>query len=129
MTREQEELIQLENDWCDAIRQHDRTKLATILADDYTNTDAEGTVWTKETDLANFVPGRYVVTSLTLQGLEPRVYGNAAVVTGRDEVKAKFKDVDVSGSYRWTDTWVKDKSGSWRCVASHGSRIAYTSEL
>jgi len=131
MTPEQLQLIERENEWSRAILNRNLRKLEEILADDYTNTDAEGTVWTKETDLANFTSNSYVARSLKLTE-EPivRVYGNSAVVTGCDEVEAKFKDVDVSGPYRWTDTWVRqDENSPWRCVASHGSRITYSRGL
>ena len=128
-----DELINLENEWYAALlapieeRASSVEKLRAILADGYINTVSEGTILKKDGDIANFGSGRYVERSLKLTG-EMKVYpeddSNAvsAVVTGADEVEATYDSVDVSGSYHWTDFWVKDGNGAWRCVASHGSR-------
>jgi len=54
--------------------------------------------------------------------LKVRVYGDAAVVTGRFTTKETLKGRDISGQYRFTDTWIK-KAGRWLCVAGQGSKI------
>jgi len=51
-----------------------------------------------------------------------RVYGKAAVVTYRETVKGQYKDKDISGQSRETDTWVK-LAGRWQIVATHLSKI------
>jgi hypothetical protein len=45
------------------------------------------------------------------------------ILTGRNTQKETLKGKDISGQYRWTDTFVK-KAGHWQCVASHWSKIA-----
>ena len=55
--------------------------------------------------------------------MKARVYGDAAVVTGGNTTKETIKGKDISGLYRWTDTWIK-KAGRWQCVATHASKIA-----
>jgi ketosteroid isomerase-like protein len=55
--------------------------------------------------------------------MKVRVYGDEAVVTGRNTTKGQFKGRDISGQYRWTDTWAK-RNGRWQCVAEHDSKIA-----
>ena len=55
--------------------------------------------------------------------MKVRVFGNAAVVTGRTTIKGgKYKGKDISGQYRFTDTWVK-RNGHWLCVASANTRV------
>ena len=54
--------------------------------------------------------------------MKVRVYGDAAVVLGRNTVKEQYKGKDISGQSRFTDTWVK-KDGRWQCVATAGSKI------
>src|SRR2546422_10503005 len=51
------------------------------------------------------------------------VYGAAAVVVGRAVEKGRNKSGPYARRVRWTDTWVQ-RSGQWRCVASHTSLIA-----
>ena len=67
--------------------------------------------------------GEDVVTSAAADDMKVRVYGNAAVVTGRYTVKEQFKGTDLSGPYRFTDTFIK-RAGRWQCVATHSSKIA-----
>ena len=77
---------------------------------------------TKAQALANLKSGADVYTSAVGDEWKVRVYGDAAVVLGRWTVKEQYKGKDVSGQYRFTDTWVK-KGGRWQCVASAGTKI------
>jgi len=119
----EQELIKLENEWGDAWVKRDVAFFDRIIADDYTWTSPEGIVWTKAQDLALVKSGDVVITSWVLAEMKVRVYGDAAVVTGRSSVKETYKGEDVSGQYRWTHTWVK-RAGRWRCVTGHSSEIA-----
>ena len=60
--------------------------------------------------------------SLEISDIKVHVYGNSAVATGTGNVKASMKGHDISGTYRFTDTWVK-RNGKWQCVASQGTKI------
>jgi ketosteroid isomerase-like protein len=119
----EQELIKLENEWADAWVKRDVAFFDRIIADDYTWTSSEGIVWTKAQDLALVKSGKDVITSWVLAEMKVRVYGDAAVVTGRSTVKETYKGEDVSGQYRWTHTWVK-RAGRWQCVAGHSSETA-----
>ena len=116
-------LIKLENDWNDATVKRDVVVLGTVLADDYIFTDPEGVMFTKAQELAMLKSGEDVVTSAVSTDMKVRVYGNAAVVTGHYAAKEQLKGKDISGTYAYTDTWVK-RPGSWVCVATHASRLA-----
>jgi ketosteroid isomerase-like protein len=122
-TPAEQELINLENRWEDASLKGDTAFLERIMAEDFTDTDPEGTVSTKAQDIANIKSGELKFTSATIDDMKARVYGDAAVVTGRNTMKGQFKGKDISGQYRWTDTWVK-RDGRWQCVAGHASTIA-----
>jgi lactate dehydrogenase-like 2-hydroxyacid dehydrogenase len=78
-------------------------------------------------DAAFLKSGDFAVTSCVHHELKVRVYGDAAVVTGRDTIIETYKGKDVSGQHRWTHTWVK-RAGSWHCVAGHSSEIAQKKE-
>lgn len=118
----EQELIKLENEWADAWVKRDVAFFDRIMADDYTWTSPWGDVSTKAQDLALVKSGQDVVKSWVLADMKVRVYGDAAVVTGRDTVKETYKGEDVSGQHRWTHTWVK-RAGRWQCVAAHSSEI------
>lgn len=119
----EQELIKLEKEWADAAQKADVAAMGRFMADDYVGTDFEGTLWDKQKSLAVLKSGEDKVSSIVLEDLKARVFGDAAVVTGRAIVKEVYKGRDLSGQYRFTDTWVK-RGGQWQCVASQGSKIA-----
>jgi ketosteroid isomerase-like protein len=119
----EQELIKLEKELADAWAKRDVAFFDRVIADDFTWTAPYGIVSTKAQSLATLKSGEDVVTSWVVDEMKVRVYGDAAVVTGRSTIKETYKGEDVSGQYRWTDTWVK-RAGRWQCVAGHSSEIA-----
>ena len=50
------------------------------------------------------------------------VYGDTAIAIGTEIDKGTQNGKDASGSYRWTDTWVKI-GGQWQCVATQSTTV------
>jgi ketosteroid isomerase-like protein len=119
----EQELLKLEQDWNNAIIRSDWAFLDSIWADDSTETDSEGVIWTKAQSLASLKSGGEIVTSMVPDDMKVRVYGDAAVVTGRLTMKSTFMGKDNSDERRWTDTWIR-KAGRWQCVATQSSKVA-----
>jgi len=122
----EQELIRLENEWAEAWRKGDVAFFERIEADDYTWTSPWGEVWTKARDLAfvkSIKPEKSVTRSQVIAEMKVRVYGDAAVVTGRDIIKEMHEGKEITRQERWTNTWVK-RAGRWQCVAGHSSDIA-----
>jgi len=118
----EQELIKLVNDWMNAEVKADMAFLDQFIAEDCVITDPVGVVWTKAQFLAGLKSGEGVVISSVLDNMKARVYGDAAVVTGRMTTKQTFKGKDISGQYQCTDTFIR-KAGRWQCVAIHISMI------
>jgi ketosteroid isomerase-like protein len=119
----QNELIKLENDWNNALVKRDMAALNRVMADDWTFIDPDdGTIMTKAQALASIKSGEDVYTSAVGDEWKVRVYGDAAVVLGRLTGKEQYKGKDVSGQYRFTDTWIM-RAGRWQCVATASARI------
>lgn len=116
------ELIQLENEWNDALVKADVQKLDQIYAGEFILTNADGEVWDKAKCLALVKSGEDVFSSATTDQIKVSLHGEMAVVTGRMTAKETLKGKDVSGTIRFTDTWCR-KGAAWRCVASHGTKI------
>ena len=51
-----------------------------------------------------------------IDGAKARVYGDAALVTGRYTVKGRYKEQDISGQHRYTNLYIKQQ-GTWRLVS------------
>jgi ketosteroid isomerase-like protein len=115
-------LVDIENAWADAVIKKDIPTLERYYADDVTDVGPDGTMTTKEQDISDIKNGVFVVESATATDLKPRIYGNAAVVTGTGDLKGTYKDQDISGRYRFTDTFVK-QNGQWKCVATQVTRV------
>ena len=119
-----QELIALENDWSQAAVKRDRTALQRFYADEYVFTDENGFVSNKAKEIENISSGVFRLTSYKFEDMKVHLYGDMAVVTGRNTIKGTWEDIkrDVSGPYRFTDVFVK-RSGRWQCVASQSSAV------
>ena len=115
-----QELKRLEDDWLSSYLRGDKQVFDRIVAEDFTRTDESGKVATKaeERELVQAPPAG-VTPSLTNEEMQVRVYGNAAILTGR--IVAKVQE-NVSFQSRFTDTLIK-RNGRWQVVARHYSRI------
>lgn len=114
-------LLQTERDWADAMIKNDVNTIARTEADDYTYFIGSMS-GDKQADLADARNGAFG-GSAELTGMKARIYGDAAVVTGKASLRnAKYKGADVSGDYVFTDTFVK-KDGRWQVIASHAHKL------
>jgi ketosteroid isomerase-like protein len=120
----EQQLIKVENAWSQAAVARDRTALERFYADEYIFTDEDGVVSTKAKELADIGSGAFQLTSYKFEDMNVRLYGNVAVVTGRNTIQGVWSQIahDVSGPYRFTDVFVW-RGGRWQCVASQASRI------
>jgi hypothetical protein len=119
----EQELIKLEKQWGDAMVKGDLAFLDQILAGDYTGIDVDGLTVTKAQFLANLKSKEDVYTSWVMDECKVSVYGDAAIANGLSTGKEQYKGKDISGQYRWLDTWIK-KGGRWQCVASVAAKVA-----
>jgi uncharacterized protein (TIGR02246 family) len=120
----EQELVALEHTWKDAVVKRDAAALQLLYADEYISTDQEGMVWTKAQDIAidtdTAAPSR--VTSYKLDDLKVRVYGEVAIVTGRNTTTGTLFGKTASTKSRFTDVFVK-RNGRWQCVANHTTAV------
>jgi|SRR5262245_39139050 len=116
------DILKLENDWSTAWQKKDAAFFQKLWADEYLSTDQDGATFTKAQDLANLAAAGTSQTSFALTDMKVHVYGDTAVVTGLNTIKATFKGKDTSGAYRFTDVFVK-RDGRWQVVATQSSMI------
>ena len=119
----EQELVQIERDWCAATVKKDAVVLSRILADDYTSVGSRGGTSTKASELAD-LKGTDSFTNCVDTNVKVRIYGDAAVVTGLGTRSGTYKGVAFKDrQVLWTDTFIK-KDGRWQCVASQGTLAA-----
>ena len=122
------ELMQMERDWSNTAKTHDVATVRRVEAEDITTTTPDGTVGDFAQDVKDIESGALTADAWDVSDMKVRVYGDAAVVTGRSTIKnGKYKRpdgkaMDISGDYRFTDTFIK-RNGRWQCVATQGTKI------
>jgi ketosteroid isomerase-like protein len=117
------EITRLSQQVIDASIKGDTAALDALMADDYTVINPSGEVEDKAGHLKALKDGSLVFNSIQPSEINVRVYGDAAVLTARGQVKVKFKGQDVGGPVRTTEFYVK-QGGKWRCVSAQVTRIA-----
>lgn len=123
----EQEIELVERAWAKAVEKNDVQEIGSFLHSDFTFTSPRGGFSRRQQHLADFENANLRFTSVSLEDLEVRVYGDAAIGTTRVSVVGTAKDpmgkvLDVSGPARWTDMFVR-KDGCWLSVGRHMSRI------
>ncbi|MEJ7736351.1 MAG: nuclear transport factor 2 family protein [Chitinophagaceae bacterium] len=121
-TNDEQTIKKIEQELLDALLKGDASANERYQASTYIFTAPDGTVMDKAKGIADIKSGDLKFESSKLDDMKVHVYGNTAVVTCRTTDKGKYKDVDLSGQYRWTDTFVK-QNGRWQLVAGQGTKI------
>ena len=118
----EQELLNVENTWKQAVVNRDAASLQRLYADEYLSTDQEGMVWNKAQDIGIDTTGNSRLGAYNLDGLKVRFYGDVAVVTGRNVSKGTLFGKAAKGQSRFTDVFVK-RDGRWQCVTSQVTPI------
>ncbi len=118
----EDQIKKLEQDWAHAIMTEGGAAVDKYEADDIVSTDPGGRVTDKTQDKKDLSSGDLKFQALEVSDVKVRVYGNTAVATGTDSLKGTYKEQDISGQYRFSDTWVK-RNGKWQVVATQATKI------
>lgn len=113
----------LAREWAAAEQRGDTASLAHMLADDFVGIGPRGFMLTKEQWLARYTSGGLRNASFALDEVRVRVYGDAAVATGRQTQRGDFQGHDIAGQFRTTQVFVR-QDGRWLLAALHLSPIA-----
>lgn len=119
----EDEIKKLEQDWAQAVVKEGAASVDQFEADDIITTDPTGRITGKAEDKTDLSSGDYKIQSEELSDLTVHVYGNTAVATATNAMKGTYKGQDLSGKYRFTDTWVK-RNGKWQVVASQYTKVS-----
>ena len=120
----EQQLIQIERDWCTSSLKRDALLLGRILADDYTGVSNRGLLLTKTETIAGLADKTSSITACVDTDMKVRVYGDTAVVTGLGVRSGTYQGAPFSDRrFLWTDIFVR-RDGRWQCVASQGTVVA-----
>ncbi len=112
------QLRTLTRQWDAALVTKNINTLNQILASDFVITGLPKTAY-----LALIKIPELKYSSAKKQEIKTRVYGNTAVLFGRNEITGTYTGADsFSSVFDFMDVWVK-RGGRWRCVAEFSNRI------
>ena len=121
-TADEQEITRLENAWREARVKGDIAFLESLYAREMRIQGTDGSVIPRDTDIALFATGRVRPEMIDAEEMHVAVYGNSAVVTGRDHIRGTYKSVTGEGRLRFTDVFVR-RDGRWQLVSNQGTWI------
>ncbi len=124
----EKELLRVENDWPRVIKERDGQAVRRVDADDVHLLSWDGSVSGKDEDAKFIESGAISADSIEMVDLKVKVLDkDAAVVTGLMDIKGgKYKapdrTLDVSGQYRFVDTFAR-RNNEWKLIASSSVKV------
>jgi ketosteroid isomerase-like protein len=120
--KDEKDILQVEDQWTQAVRSGDTATLEKLLADDYVFVDPNGQTLNKAQEIARYRSGEVKFTSFATSDKKVIVYIGGAIVTGQATVKGKHKKEDISGNYRFVDV-IEKRKAAWQPVYSQITRV------
>ena len=115
-------VARLVNDWAVALKTNDVKILERIMADDFVITNVDGSLNSKEQEIAPFRSSDLKFDTVSLQEVKITLYGTTAIVRGSGFFTGKSKWGSFSSKERFTDVYLK-RNGKWQVVSSHSSSV------
>ena len=117
MSPEESELRRIDREWNEAYPRRDVEALGRILADDWTCVDGSGRLVSKAELIERVASNPNPFDSHEFDEFTLRVYGDAAVVTGRLTGRGREGGREFVLSQRYTRVYAR-RGGAWQAVAT-----------
>ena len=102
----------------------DRNTVEQIIAPEWTSTGPDGNATNRAKVLEEVFETRvHKIVRVEIDDVRARVFGDAAVLTGRTHGVGEYAGTAYDVVVRFTDTFVH-RDGRWQAVASHASLVA-----
>ena len=116
-------VLRLENEGREATLKNDLPANDRLLADNWINVNADGSVTTKAKLLELLKAGSFTILSIENDEVMVRVFGEAAVVTGRSTTKRAGESGEIlTRQVRFTRVYARNQ-GRWQVVSAHNTLI------
>lgn len=113
----EKELIRLQNEWATARIKGDVAFLENLYAKEFRITAMNGAVVERDADIAAFASREMKPEYIRDEDMKVSVYGDAAVVTGIENLKGTYKGRPGEAALRFTNVFVR-RDGRWQLVAA-----------
>jgi len=122
MSQEQNELIQVANEWDQAMVQNDADAIGRYMADDWIIVGADGSMSDKATFLGLVKSGALSHDVMESENFSIRDYGSTAVLLARGVSGGTYHGQAFRETEQSSNVFVK-QHGKWKCVLTHLSRL------
>lgn len=122
MTKVREEILKIEARRAEALLKSDVDALERILSEDFTYIHGNGRSDTKSAYLEPIGSGRTKYLAADFDYEDTRIYGSAAILTGRARLRLRRQDGEIDLQSRFTVVYVR-QDGSWQPVAWQSTRL------
>jgi ketosteroid isomerase-like protein len=113
-------ILALEDKWNAAYKRGDIATMESLLAADFIITVEDGSTFSKSGYIAHNGDSTVHIEITEMSGVNVRMHGNTAVVTGAYHEKGLSKGKPYEFRDRFTDVWM-NVNGKWQVIASHYS--------
>jgi ketosteroid isomerase-like protein len=113
-------ILDYENKWNDAYKRGDVATMESLLAENFIITLEDGSTFSKSGYIAHNGDPTNHIDLTEMSGLNVRMTGDAAVVTGAYHEKGKSNGKPYEYRDRFTDVWL-NINGKWQVIVSHYS--------
>lgn len=107
---------QMEHQWASDAKMGKVDGIAAILADNFVELDADGSLYTKTQAVQRMKDAKWETNEVS--DIKVTEHGNTAIATGAWHGKGTVSGKSVDEKEHWVDTWMKMPSGKWQCIAS-----------
>ena len=116
-------ILRLENEGREATLKNDIEANDRLLADNWMNVNPDGSITTKAKLMELLKDGSFKIMSIESDEVMVRVYGDAAVVTGRSTTKRAGQGSEVvARQVRFTRVYARNGK-RWQVVSAHNTLI------
>jgi len=115
-------LITLQHVWATARVQRDVAFLQNLYAKEFRITSLNGSVVTRDADIAAFASGTLKPESVTNEDMTVSVYGDTAIVTGLEKMRGTYKGAFGEFTVRFTNVFVR-RDGCWQLVTHQSTEV------
>ncbi len=119
----EKDVTKLSKQITDALVKGDTTFLDGVMADDWMLIGSDGDIVDKEKQLRDIKDGTLKFDAMDKSEMKVRVYGDAAVVTGRIRAKIRLKGRAVGNPLGFTEVFIR-REGKWRSVSAQVTPVA-----
>lgn len=118
----EKELLKIQDEWAAARVERNVPYLERLYAKEFRVQSMNGSVVERETDIANFATGALKPDYVKDKDMTVSAYGDAAIVTGIENVGGTYKGNYSEFSFRFINFFVK-RDGRWQLVLHQSTPI------